>query len=133
MSVSLATQSPAVTETIIPVDLNYVRGPFSIAAHNPNCKKKEHPCYYHKGIGNLLISDNKAYILTVAHLFTEKLEPYYLINEKASLPFTFANTEGKSKGPDVALIPLGEVDPKTNILNFKVSGAFHKTYHFHKG
>lgn len=89
-------------------------------------------CYHHTGTGNIIHSQNKIYILTVAHLFSATTEEYLLHSTNLSIPFSYAreNTSAAEQN-DIALIPIGEIDPETNNLIFKTNSTFHGKLHIH--
>jgi len=79
-----------------------------------------------------MIMGSKAYIMTVAHLFTNEPQNYYLMRGKRPLiPFTFVPTE-KEKEMDQVLIPIGEFNKETGLLTAKVNCVYHEKIHCHR-
>lgn len=101
-----------------------------------NCEQGA--CYKFKGTGNVVSSsENKIYLLTASHIFTEKSEEYAYINRVGSggvsiCPFKFSSTQGVIDSMvDMATIPIGYIDPVTKKYVQKTNSEAPPKWHCH--
>lgn len=71
--------------------------------------------------------------MTVAHGFTDQPELYYVVDGKKPLfPFVYANKPREKGEPDIAIVPIGEMDAEHQNLIVKINGLCPAKIHFHK-
>lgn len=121
-------------------DTKFLVPGYSIHKKSPPCSEGTlngvSACYYHSCMGSLLISNQtkKVHILTVAHLFGDQPDEFFLMKDRQPLvPFQYPHSEiNIVRERDCALIPIGTLDSQNNQILFQGHGSEQgQKLHFH--